>query len=89
MPTNDNRPLTGQTLKTVLEELARISAAAFSLKMDLEPLSEEEKAGGAEPLTLEQIQQSLEEISYMATTIAICHLRAEPSEWDAATDTIS
>lgn len=86
---NDNSALTGPTLKTVLEQLARICVIADSLRMTLEePLSEEDKAAGAEELTSEQIQQELESIARIATAIAITDLKADSKDWYAATDSM-
>lgn len=86
---NDNCALTGETLTAVLDQLALICVTADTLKMDLEPLSDEDRASGAEPLSLEQIQQSLASISMIATTIAISHLKADSADWYAANDRIS
>ena len=83
-----NRPFEGQALEKVLGELALVNATAASLKMDLEPLTPEDKALGAEPLTTDQIQEALEQIMQIVTRIVQEHLNAAPAEWYAATEAI-
>lgn len=85
---NENRPMADHPLRVTLLALARIDALAGSLRLSLEPLSADDVAAGAEPLTKSQIQEELEMISRIVTTIAIEHLQAEPSEWYAAHDAI-
>jgi hypothetical protein len=82
------RPFEGQALEAVLKELALINAIASSLQMSLEPLSTEDKAAGAEPLTAEQIKEDLEKVLQLVTGIVLQHIRAEPEEWYAANDKI-
>lgn len=86
---NGNRPIEGQALKEILHELASITAISDSLKLSLEPLTDEDRAAGAEPLSNEQINEELEKISRIATQIAILHLHAETEEWYAANDAIA
>jgi len=86
---NGNRPLEGKLLRDALHELAMITAVADSLRLSLGPLTEEDKAAGAEPLTNEQIQEDLEKITHIATKVAIHHLHALPQEWYAANEAIS
>ena len=64
-----NRPFEGQALEAVLRELALVHATAGSLKLSLDPVSAEDAAAGAEPLTPEQIQEDLEQI------MLIVHIR--------------
>ena len=87
-PANSNRPIEGQALTNILHELARVNVTIGSLKFDLEPLAEEDIAAGAEPLTSEQVQEELEKIAQIVTTVAIQHLKADPMEWYAANDMI-
>ncbi len=89
MSENARRPMEGWYLRDCLKKLANISAIAYSLKMDLEPLSEEDIAAGAEPLTPEQIQTELEEISRLATSLALDEMKATPEEWYEANDKIA
>lgn len=82
------RPFEGDALAAVLKQLALIDLKATSLKMDLGPLSEEDKAAGAEPLTPEQIAEELEAISVIVTKIVLEHLNVAPEEWYAAHDAV-
>ncbi len=81
IPANNNRPIEGKLLKDVLTQLMRINALASRLKVDLEPLSAEEKAVGAEPMTKEQIDRELDSIRLTACRIALHDLRATKDEW--------
>ena len=83
-----SRPLQGKALEEILRQLAEISAIAFSLKHDLSPLSPEDIQSGAEPLSQEQIQDSLDEIQTMITVLARKDLGATSEEWYAANDGI-
>lgn len=65
-----------------------MTAIADSLRYSLEPLTEADRAAGAEPLTKEQIQEELDQISQVVTFIALQDLRAESFEWYAANDAI-
>jgi hypothetical protein len=85
---NDNRAVNGHALESLLVELARICVTASGLRMGFEPLSDEDRAAGAEPLTAGQINERLETISRVATVIAVTHLKAEPEEWYAAIDKV-
>lgn len=82
------RPMEGMYLRDGLKRLARICALADGLRLDLEPLSEEDIAAGAEPLTSEQINESLQEIARIATALALEELQATPEEWYAANDSV-
>ncbi|EAQ23222.1 hypothetical protein [Roseovarius sp. 217] len=84
----DERPLNGKALKVILEQLAEVSAIAFALKHDLEPLTPEDIQAGAEPLSQGQIQDSLDEIQTMITNLARVALKATSEEWGAANDGI-
>lgn len=82
------RPFDGQALDGILREFALVNVTAGSLKMNLEPLSPEDEAAGAEPLTPQQIQDDLEQIMQIVTRIVLNHLNAAPAEWYAANDAI-
>lgn len=82
------RSMEGAALEAVLDELARVHAIAGSVKIDMEPLSDEDKEAGAEPLTPEQIQGELERIMVGVTRVVLNHLGASPEEWYAANDKI-
>lgn len=83
-----SRPLEGLALERILKELALVDAIAGSLKLSLEPLSDDDRTAGAEPLTPKQIQDDLDEMMRIITGIVFLHLKAESSEWYAATDAI-
>ncbi|MGK9052238.1 hypothetical protein [Neorhizobium petrolearium] len=68
--------------------MATINAIAHGLKYSLEPLSEEDIAAGAEPLTPEQITEGLDEIATIVTRIVLDHLKAKTDEWYSANDKI-
>jgi hypothetical protein len=85
MPT---RALSEDRFKQALETLAKVSASAFSLREDLAPLSPEDIANGAEPLSQEQINQALDSISNDLTLLALETLGATREEWFAANDTV-
>lgn len=87
-PADRIRPLEGIALAAILHQLASVNVVASNLKFDLDPLSEEDIAAGAVPLTPEQFQEELGRISTIVTMIAIEHLKVEPSEWYAANDAI-
>lgn len=82
------RPMEGWYLRDGLKKLAEICVLADSLKYELEPLSEEDIAAGAEPLTKEQIDQSLGRIAMLATSLALEELKATREEWYAANNKI-
>jgi hypothetical protein len=86
--TKDDRPLNGEALEDILRQLAEISAIAFSLKYELEPLTPEDIQAGAEPLSQGQIQESLDSIQNMITILALNDLKATREEWYAANDGI-
>lgn len=88
MKADNSRPMEGNALVDVLKELATVTVIADMLRTSLEPLSTEDIAAGAEPLTKEQIQEDLERISLIVTSVALVNLKAEPSEWYAANDSI-
>lgn len=88
IPANSNRPLEGQALQDILHELAMINTVAGMLKLNLEPLDQEDIAAGAEALTPEQINEDLDKICNIVTRIAIASLQAQPAEWYAANDSI-
>ena len=87
-PADRIRPLEGSVLAEILHQLASVNVIASNLKFDLDPLSDEEAAAGAVPLTPEQFQSELGRISTIVTMIAIEHLKADPSEWYAANDAV-
>lgn len=78
----------GWYLRDGLKKLAEICAIADSLRRDLEPLSEEDIAAGAEPLTHEQIAPELERIARLATSLALEEMQATTGEWYSANDSI-
>lgn len=84
----DDRPLKGDRLQAILEQLAEISNIAFSLKEELSPLTPEDIQAGAEPLSQGQIQGSLDEIQTMITMLALQDLRATREGWYAANDQV-
>ena len=83
------RPMEGLYLRDALKKLAEISAVAFSLKCDLEPLTDDDIAHGAEPLSAQQIEAELDRISDLVTMFALDELRATSDEWLKASDSIS
>ncbi|MDQ0324076.1 hypothetical protein QO002_006283 [Pararhizobium capsulatum DSM 1112] len=85
---NANRPFQGKALAAVLRDLAQINAIALSLKYDLAPLSENDKALGMQPLAPTQISRELEHIAAIVTRIVLEHLKAESNEWYEANDQI-
>jgi hypothetical protein len=87
-PANSNRPLEGAALDDILKELAEINVRAMSLKHDLGPLSDEDKALGAEPLTAEQISEELDQIANIVTRIVARNLKATGDEWVDANEDI-
>lgn len=78
------RPLEEEALELILRELATIRVASWSLSRDLEPLTDDERACGAEPISKEQIQEELASITRIVDSIALRHLRADPREWSDA-----
>ncbi|WP_146620031.1 hypothetical protein [Acuticoccus sediminis] len=88
MTESENRPFEGQALKDILHELARINATAGGLRYSLDPITDEDRKAGAEPLTPEQIQEDLTDIMRVLTGVVVNHLRAKPAEWYAANDEI-
>lgn len=85
---NDDRPLKGEALESVLEQLAEISALAFSLKHELSPLTPEDIQAGAEPLSQGQIQEYLDDIQVRILLLAKEDLMATTEEWYAANDKV-
>lgn len=83
-----NRPFEGQALKDILADLAGIDVLASSLKLDLEPLSEDDRAAGAGAITIATMRTELSRLSTLVTWIAIERLKAESSEWYEAHDSI-
>jgi hypothetical protein len=83
-PANSNRPLDGQTLTELVNDLATVHTIAWSLSHNLEPPSEEDRAAGAEPLSKEQIQVDLAKICRTVESIALHRLKVEPGEWSDA-----
>jgi len=83
-----DRTLSAAQFREVLETLAHVSAVAFSLKHDLEPLTPEDIQAGAEPLSQGQIQGSLNRIQHELASLALETLKATPEEWYAANDTV-
>jgi hypothetical protein len=83
------RPMEGWYLRDALAKLAEICAIAGSMRLSLtEPLTEDDIAAGAEPLSPEQIVPDLERIGQLATSLAIEELQASAEEWYAANDKI-
>lgn len=87
-PPNSNRPFEGTALTEILRDLAAINVIATSLKYDLEPLSDEDRAAGAEPLTPAQITEDLDQIATIVTRIVLEHVKAQTGEWYDANDKI-
>ena len=80
----------GWYLRDAMKKLAEICAIADSMRHSLmEPLTEEDIAMGAEPLTPEQMAPDLERIARLATGLALEELQATPEEWYRANDKIS
>ena len=88
MADGQKRPWEGMYLRDALKKAALISALADSLRFDLEPLSDEDIALGAEPLTYEQISENLQSIARIATSLALEEMQATREEWCAANDAI-
>ena len=88
MSANSKRPMEGWYLRDGLKKLAEICAIADSLRYDLEPLSDDDIAAGAEPLSHEQIAPELQRIALLATSLALEEMQATREEWYAATDSI-
>jgi hypothetical protein len=88
LPRPQHRPFEGQALADVLHELAAICAAADTLRLSLEPLTDEQVADGLKPLGIVDVQLALEHIRRIAARIALEHVRAEASEWYTARDEI-
>ena len=83
------RPMEGWYLRGALEKLAEISAIADSMRRSLtEPLTDDDIAAGAEPLTPEQMAPELERITLLTTSLALEELQATAVEWYAANDKI-
>lgn len=83
------RPMEGGYLQDALKKLAEICVIADSLRFDIGPVSEEDSAFGAEPLTLEQIGPELEKITRIAISLALEDIRATTDEWLAAHEAIA
>ncbi|MGI9375974.1 MAG: hypothetical protein ACR2PC_07770 [Tsuneonella suprasediminis] len=62
---------------------------ADGLRYDLEPLSASDIADGMEPLSLEDVQGTLNEIARRITFFAMQELRATQDEWMRASDSIA
>ncbi|WP_305487601.1 hypothetical protein [Brevundimonas sp.] len=62
---------------------------AWGLWHDLDPLSPEDVAAGAEPLSADQIQTELERICEVISQVALDDLKATGGEWLEATDSIA
>lgn len=88
MSDGQKRPWEGMYLRDALKKAALITVLADSLRLNLEPLSEEDIALGAEPLTYEQISEDLRNIARIATSLALEEMQATPEEWYAANDAI-
>lgn len=84
----NKRPMEGWYLRDGLKKLAEICAIADGLRYSLEPLSEDDIAAGAEPLTPDQIAPDLERIARLATSLALEELQATTEEWYKANDSI-
>lgn len=82
------REISENAFRKALAQIAEISAIAFSLKADLEPLSPEDIQAGAEPLNQGQIQEALDSIQTRLTVLALNTLGATKEEWYAANDTV-
>lgn len=80
------RKISETDFRKALNELAEVSAIAFSLKHDLSPLSQEDIQAGAEPLSQGQIQESLDDIQNRIAITVLRTLGAKPEEWYAAND---
>lgn len=86
--TEQKRPMEGWYLRDALKKLALICAHADGLRYELQPLSDQDIAAGAEPLTQEQINEALESIARIATSLALEEMQATKEEWYAANDRI-
>jgi hypothetical protein len=87
--TDAKRPMEGWYLRDALAKLAEICAVADSMRLSLtDPLTEEDIAAGAEPLTAEQMAPDLEKIARLATSLALEELQATSDEWYSANDKI-
>lgn len=85
-----HRPMEGWYLRDALRKLAEICALADSMRYSLtEPLTEEDVAAGAGPLTPEQMMPNLDQIARLATSLALEELQATSEEWYAANDKIT
>lgn len=82
------RTLTEAEFRDALRTLAEVCVKAFSLRQDLAPLTAEDIELGAEPLTQEQIHESLDSIQDELTKLALNTLHATREEWLAANDTV-
>ena len=82
------RPMEGLYLRDGLKRLAEICVLADSMRYNLEPLSEEDIAAGAEPVTPAQMQDDLRQIARLATLLALEEMQATSEEWYAANDKI-
>ena len=76
----------GKALTRVLDGLAEIRLTAFSLGESLKPLSDDDCAAVAAPLTMEQIEDGLKKIRLISTLIALMQLNATSQEWLAANE---
>ena len=89
LTTTGPRPMEGLYLRDCLKRLAEICALADSMRLSLDPLTDDDIEAGAEPLTPEQMQPDLEMISRLATMLALDEIQATPEEWYAANDAIA
>ena len=88
MADSTKRPMEGWYLRDGLKKLAEICVLADSLRLDLEPLSADDIAAGAEALEPDQIKPVLERIARLATSVALEEMQATREEWYAANDAI-
>lgn len=84
-----NRPMEGLYLRDGLKKLAEICVLADGLRYSLEPLSAEDIAAGAEPLTPDAMAEDLQRIARLATSLALEEMKATPAEWYEANDKIA
>lgn len=83
------RPMEGLYLRDGLKRLAEICTIADTMRMDLDPLTADDIAMGAEPLSPAQMQEDLQKIAMIATMLALEEFQAKPEEWYAANDSIA
>ena len=71
-------------LSSHAQKVAAIQGAALSISL----CANRGKDRLAEPLTLEQIAETLDRISHLATSLALGEMQATREEWYAANDAI-